>query len=65
MNKPPFIQGREAFKAGHPASYNPFDPDEPYAPDDYPGRFQLWLDGWRNAKMMREDAKKRLTNAHK
>jgi hypothetical protein len=46
----PFQQGKDAFKAGQPFTANPYDPQAPFKPDEYPGNHADWRDGWLNAK---------------
>lgn len=56
---PPFLAGRAAHAQGLPIEANPFDQDEAFEPEDYPGRYENWRSGWLNRKwMMEHDAKK-------
>jgi len=42
---PPFKAGWQARKDGLPLDANPHKPG-PFRPDDYPGNYALWRDGW-------------------
>ena len=46
MSEPPFKAGYRARGSGQPIEANPYDPEEAFGPDDYPGRHACWRDGW-------------------
>lgn len=49
-DKPPFKMGNDAFRRGADLEENPFDKDEKIVL--YPGRFQMWKQGWLTEKAM-------------
>ncbi|PCJ24103.1 MAG: hypothetical protein COA96_10180 [SAR86 cluster bacterium] len=49
-NKPAFKMGNDAFRRGADLEENPFD--EHAKVDIYPGKFQMWKQGWLTEKGM-------------
>jgi len=50
----PFIQGMAAYRNGQPETDNPYRKGENVTPDNYPGSYANWAQGWRVAKWQKE-----------
>ncbi len=51
--RPPFLAGQEAYRAGVPIENNPHDEKIVYG-DHYPGPWECWRHGWLHAQARRE-----------
>lgn len=49
-----FAEGANAYDEGKPETACPYDRDEGHSPDNYPGRYANWIQGWRVRKWQKE-----------
>jgi hypothetical protein len=54
VSLPPFLAGQQAFAQGKPLEANPHIKDAPFKPDEYPGQWANWRDGWMHASRVKD-----------